>query len=95
MPLKKYRTALFLGGATAGAVSGLTSGMPGHRKDAAIEGAISGGVTGLAIASTPFVLKKSAGVAKAAFKTGAAKAKAQGRVLFRRVRGRLVPIRMK
>ena len=89
------RTALFLGGAAAGGVHGFVSGQPGHRKDAAREGALSGAVTGLVIASAPALLKRSAGSARRAFTAGAAAAKAKGKVMFRRIGGRIIPIRMK
>jgi len=78
-------------GIASGAAAGFSSGMPGHRKDYAKEGAMTGG---LLAAGSIFAAGKAMKGAGKAMK-GAGKLATGAKTVFRRIRGRIIPIRVK
>lgn len=81
------------GGAIAGAAAGANIGQPGLKGEAAVSGAITGATVGsLPIIGKPALKIINRGIATAPAVRNAARG---ARVMFRRIRGRIVPIRQK
>jgi len=82
------RAGLFTGLAAGGAAQGFAQGDPGHRIDAAKEGLLHGAFIGGAVVGGAVVGKRLGRKARVM-------GKRKGKLMFRRIRGRLVPIRSK
>ncbi len=99
----KFRAIKKLGtisiGLGAGAAVGVFRGMPGERSSAVVEGALLGGALGGAAAFARPLVKVGTRIVKSEAKHASRVAKVMGKrkgqVIFRRIRGRLVPIRAK
>jgi len=79
------KTGLVGGLAFGGAAQGLYQGQPGHRIDAAKEGAIHGALIGGVALVGAYKGKKLA-------RKAAVMGKRKGKLIFRKIRGRIVPI---
>jgi len=95
MKFPKVRMGIIAGATIAGAGGGFVSGQPGHRMDYAKEGALAGAGIGTGVVLAPRLAKwgakKTATIARASAKRGYE----SGKVMFRRIRGRIIPIRTK
>jgi len=87
----KMKAGILAGSAIAGATSGIFSGSPGHRMDYAKEGLLTGAAAGAGIVLSPKLVKWGAGRTKGLMKKGYETSK----IVFRRVRGRIIPFRMR
>ena len=90
-----FRSAALGVGTGIGAISGLSRAEPGLRKQGAKEGAIVGLTLGGAIAFSPALVRFAGRTIKTEAKRGFKLAKKTGKVVFRRIRGRIIPIRKK
>lgn len=95
--LKPGRKSAFVAGSTlAGGFVSYENAQPGLKHQASKEGAMSGLTAGLALAATPFIGRNLAkGFKATTVKPIVNRARALGRVAFRRIRGRIVPVRVK
>jgi len=91
MKFPKVRFGILAASTAVGAAQGFMMGTPGHRKDYMTEGALLGATVGTGIIIAPKLAKWGAGKAKSA----AGKGYSSGKVMFRRIRGRIVPVRSK
>lgn len=90
------RAARYIGiGATAGALGSLSNSQAGLRREAAIQGAVTGASIGSIASFARPILKFGGQVTKRETVRAAKIAKRKGGVIFRRVRGRVIPIRVK
>ena len=93
------KTGVVAGMTVGGSAIAYDSAQPGLRHQAYKEGAISGLIGGLALISAPWLGKQAAKGASRAASRAARKAstviKRKGSLTFRRVRGRIIPIRVK
>ena len=87
---KMLRRTLILGGigAVAGGAVGLAHSQPGLRMEAGKQGIIGGGIVGGAIPWMPKAIKHIYKAEKAYIAPGM-------KTIFRRIRGRIIPIRVK
>lgn len=92
MGIKKF--AFVSGSIFAGATHGFITGQPGHRIDSAKEGALMGAAAGAAIVAAPSVARLVGNKASAGIKRTVEAAKQSGKVVFRRLHGRIIPIRI-
>lgn len=83
------RGGIFIGGTATGAVMGLNNAPPGFRREGLKEGAIGGAALSTGFIFAPKLVKATGnGLIKQA-----KKAASKGAVAFRRIRGRIVPIK--
>jgi hypothetical protein len=99
---KKISTATklklgFVAGTTlAGAAAMSASNPPGLKKEGAKYGAVLGAATGLGVIFSPKIAKTySVGLVQQMKRTKVGKAYRTGKVVFRKIRGRIIPIRVK
>ncbi len=101
---KKIKLAVIGTGTTIGAATGFTHSEPGLRKHGVVEGAAKGFLGGSALAFAPELARFAGRTAKTEIKDlvkGAKsirgkglRLKTKGKVIFRRIRGKLRPIRI-
>lgn len=90
------KSAFFAGATIAGASVGYEAAQQGLKREGAKEGAISGAILGAALVATPWIGKNLAkGFKATTVKPAVNRARAYGRVIFRKIRGRIVPVRAK
>lgn len=96
IPKKRYVQAGIIGGAAAGGTAqGYFGGIPGNRKAAAAEGFKMGVLVGGATAFSPSIYRLGKRVVKMETKPFVNGVVGRGKVIFKRIRGRIVPIRVK
>ena len=88
-------TAVIGTGAVIGAHSFESAAVPGLKFQAAKEGAFFGAIGGAGLVVAPTIAKVGLRAAKKSAGRAMRNAAKQGKVVFRRIRGRIVPVRIK
>ncbi len=96
IPKKRYvQAGLVAGAAAGGTAQGYFGGIPGQRKEAAKEGFKTGVLIGSVAAFSPSIYLLGKRVVKMETKPFVNGVVGRGKVIFKRIRGRIVPIRVK
>ena len=92
---QRTKAGLVTGGALTGGIVNALSASPGDKAPAFREGIFKGLLIGAGVAFSPAIIRVSARAIKSEAKLAAKVVSKRGKIVFRRIRGRIIPIRVK